>query len=134
MHAWEIAMAMCLAAAAPITAARVVLPDLDRGPLRPFSDRGFRDVAEYLNRTAAPGAGVVGLKEFAVYYHGPVYPLETVAAVGGIQQAIAVARRPEIRFIVESTKYPTIVDPTFIASLPIARVETVGDYRVYVKP
>ena len=116
-----------------VTGARLVLTTYDRGPLRPFFDRGFRATGEYLNRTAAPGDAILAVKDFARYYKGRVFQFSTVLTPADASLALEAARRADVRFIVDSAVYPLVRERGFYESLDIARVETVGDYRIYVK-
>ena len=129
----HVALAAAVVVTAPVMTARVVIPDYDRGPLRPGNDRGFQATVDYLNRTALPGASLLGPKDIGYYHRGRFYGLEGLVANGGSRLAESVADRPDVRYIVDSTDYPIISDRLFFDSLEIERVEHIGDYRLYVK-
>lgn len=126
------ALAACLAVSAPVTTARLVTPRLDRGPFRPFDDRGFLETAEHLNRVAAPGAAIVAEKDFGRYFKGRVYPVD---GLGRLVSPVvtSLTRRSDVRFLVDSAKYPLLAPSEWMAAADITRVEAIGDYRVYVK-
>jgi 4-amino-4-deoxy-L-arabinose transferase-like glycosyltransferase len=128
----EVALAACLAVVTPVMVARVVVSQDDRGPLRPFSDRGFRATVDWLNGSGAAGSVILSEKDFGQYFHGRVFPLEDLLSAGGQAAALTAARRPDVRYIVDSSKYP-LLTPGFDRQLDIVRTESVGDFRIHVK-
>lgn len=128
----EVALLTAAMVIAPLTAARVVLPHYDRGPLRPFEDRGFQATVDRLVRLAPEGAAVLAPKDVGAYSRGRYHNLEQLLSEGGPALAERIARRPDVRFVVDSVKYPLLGDHTLDA-LDIARVESIDDFRIYVK-
>lgn len=133
VQAAEVALAASLAVVAMVTVPRVMLSTDDRGPFRPYRERGFRETAAYLNAHATAADAIMGEKEFARYFHGRVFHLGRLLATPGPAGTLDLARRPDVRFIVDSATYPDVLEPGFFDALDIARVESIGDFRIYVK-
>lgn len=129
----EIALVTVLIVTAPVTAVRVVVPGGDSGPLRPSADRGFRETVEFLNGTMLPDAGILAPKDFGRYLVGRVYPLDDLLEAGGASLVAQVARRPDVSVVVDSSKYPLLIDGDIGQTLEIARVERIQDFRILVK-
>jgi hypothetical protein len=127
------ALAALVAVSGAISAVRVVSAPYDRGPYRPFEDRGFMATAAYLNRVAPEGAAVLAPKDLGYYTRGRYYGLEDLLQRAPASATAAVARRPDVRFIVDSLKYPVVLDRHLFDGVEFSRIETIGDYRVYFK-
>ena len=125
-------LAAAVAVTCVVTTARVVIGPYDSGPLRPFSDRGFQATVEFLNRTVPPGVVILAPRDLGYACRGRFYSWETVLDDGGEEVADRIVRRPDVRYVVDSTKYPVFDDPSFFEHLPVSRIVTIGDYRVYI--
>jgi hypothetical protein len=126
------ALVVGLAVIAVVTTTRVAGPNADNGPIRPAFDQGFAATVSYLQRAVPPGAMILVPKDVG-YYSGVRYFSLEDTLHNGLAMARGAARLPDVRFIVDSRAYPVIVDPDFYDGIDIARVDAVGDWRVYVK-
>jgi hypothetical protein len=116
----------------PINSAKVLLSSADRSPYRPFEDRGFRETVDYLNRNLEPTDVIVCPKDIGFYFKGKHYPTESILALDGLGELARLVSSPEVRYIIDSEKYPTIPAGNLtLNGSSLLRVEQISDYVVY---
>jgi hypothetical protein len=126
------ALVIYIAVANPVNALKVVLPDYDRSPYRPFFDRGFQATVATLNAEYGDGTVIIGPKDIGYYFRGRCYPLETVAGFPGLAALRPLIESREAAAVVENLKYPTLTDPALLQLLDRLAVRTErGDYVIW---
>jgi glycosyltransferase involved in cell wall biosynthesis len=105
------ALVVYTALANPVNMLKVVLPDYDRSPYRPFFDRGFSRVVTALNAEYGADATIVCPKDVGYYFHGRHYPLETIGALQGLSAFHPIIEDGAVDAVVDDLKYPTLTDP-----------------------
>jgi len=129
---FSLALVLFVMAVNPAMTAHELASRADRGPFRVADDHGFASVVDFLNQSMPPGAVLVGPKDVGFYTHVRYYGLEMLAEQG-TDALEKVVSRPEVRYVVDSTMYPIVIDRRAFADLDIARVEMVGDFRILIK-
>lgn len=125
-----LSVALSLATITSVQTARLVLAPNDNGPLRAGYERDYRGLVATLQREVPPRQAILSLKDEGFSANRRYHMLEYYL-MRPWDELIAVARRPDTWGLVDSGIYP-IVPAELIARLPVARVETVGTYRIYV--
>jgi hypothetical protein len=127
-----VSLTVYVAVANPVNTLKVVLPDYDRSPYRPFLDRGFAQTVGTLNAEYGDGAVLICPKDVGYYFRGRHYPLETVASLQGLAALEPLLGSGRIAAVVDDVKYPTLTDPALLRQLDrtAARTER-GDFVIW---
>ncbi len=116
----------------PVNALKVVLPDYDRSPYRPFFDRGFSAAVDALNAEYGGDAVIACPKDVGYYFRGRNYALETVGALQGFAALRPLIDDGEIAAVVDDVKYPTLTDAPLLQRLDqAASREARGDFVIW---
>jgi hypothetical protein len=127
-----VSLMVYVAVANPVNALKVVLPDYDRSPYRPFLDRGFAPVIGTLNAEYGDTAVLICPKDVGHYFRGSHYPLETVTSLEGSAALRPLIASGRIAAVVDDVKYPTLTDPALLQELDRTSARTQrGDFVIW---
>ncbi len=124
-----------IALANPVNTLKVVLPDYDRSPYRPFFDRGFSETVAALNRQYADGAVLLCPKDIGYYFRGRYYALDSIGGMQGTAALGPLVEEGKVAAVIDDLKYPTLTDPELLRRLDETATRTqVQDFVIWRLP
>jgi hypothetical protein len=128
---WLVAAAAYLLIANPIDIAKLAVVATGSSPYRAYAEPGFDATVAFLNASLSghPGEVILAPKDIGFYFQGHHYGMEDVADIGDI------ATRPNVRYVVDSTLYPTVTGlDGVMRDRSMREVKRIGAFVVYENP
>jgi hypothetical protein len=117
----------------PINTVKIVVSSDDRSPYRALQEQGFTETVQHLNSTLDEESVILSPKDVGYYFKGRYYETEGLQEPpGGSTLLRHVAFSGQIRFVVDSVKFPTIANrDLLLRSSPFVPVRRIGDFVIY---
>lgn len=127
-----LALLIYLAAAHPILVAKDAFSPDDRSPFRPLHEQGFQETVRFLNQTLSSQDVLLCPKDMGFYFKGRYIPTDHVWVVDLSRDLEKILRVPSLRYLVDSTAYPTIPKNLFERYADsFVLLRTLRGFRVY---
>lgn len=133
---WTLAVVAYLLIANPIDVAKLVTTAPGSSPYRAYAEPGFDATVAFLNASLNGNSDEVILapKDIGFYFDGRYYSLDMAIEVG-VGQVGDISRRPEVRYVVDSSPYPVVSGlDGVMRDGSLREIKHIGAFVVYENP